>query len=85
MPGRSRPVTSSAPSLAQRGPLDTIERKPVVPHCGEPLDQVGATRNSNSWSGEYQYVCFNDDCPYFVRGWDWMREQFNVTLPTVTA
>ena len=45
------------------------------PHCGVemlkwevPLDLP--------FDEAWHYVCFNDECPYFVKGWKWMEEHF---------
>ena len=45
------------------------------PHCGATLSRW-APPDTSSWGGEYQLVCFDDKCPYHVRGWEWMKEQF---------
>jgi len=48
---------------------------PTCPHCHKNLVKW-ANPELSSWSGAYQWVCFNDDCPYYVRGWEWMIQHF---------
>jgi hypothetical protein len=52
--------------------------KTRCPHCSETL-QKWSSPELGAWSSDYQYVCFNDHCPYFEGGWRWMLEQYNVT------
>ena len=54
------------------------QSNPECPHCQTLMMCWGNPQLSN-WSGEFQFVCFNDECPYFVRGWAWMQEQYQVT------
>lgn len=49
----------------------------LCPHCGQQMKKW-KTPPFSTWSAEFQYVCFNDECPYFVKGWKWMLEKYSV-------
>lgn len=49
------------------------------PHCGERMNKWRVPDSPfSTWDTEYMYICFNDECPYLVRGWDVMNRQGNV-------
>ena len=48
----------------------------ICPKCQARL-RKWRVPDEASWSEEFFYVCFNDDCPYYQEGWQWMKEHYN--------
>ena len=46
------------------------------PHCGAALKKWRVPDEA-TWSEEFFFVCFNDECPYYKTGWEWMKKQYN--------
>jgi hypothetical protein len=53
------------------------EDKTICPYCGAKMSKWEVPRLS-TWSAEYFYVCFNDKCSYYVKGWEHMNETTHV-------
>jgi len=49
------------------------EDKTICPHCGVTM-RKWRTPPLSTWSAEFFYVCFNDECSYYRRGWKHMEE-----------
>lgn len=59
------------------------DEKPTCPHCGKEMviwecppmtfsDGLG-------WGTPYLYVCFNDDCPLYLEGWENLYKNYAVS------
>lgn len=67
-----------------RDPEELKRRKSEVgrtmscPYCGSSLLKWAVPQTPfTEWDQEYLHVCFNDQCPFLLRGWDVMTRQGN--------
>lgn len=54
--------------------------KPKCPHCNQAM-KLWETPPINfsdglGWGSPYLFLCFNDECPLYVQGWDDMEENY---------
>ncbi|MBU0698768.1 MAG: zinc ribbon domain-containing protein [Proteobacteria bacterium] len=56
------------------------EKKPLCPHCDQEMNlwEVPPFTFSDGlgWGTPYLYICFNDECSLYVRGWDEIQENY---------
>jgi hypothetical protein len=54
--------------------------KPKCPHCGETMNlwEVPPINFSDGlgWGSPYLYLCFNDQCPLYVQGWQDLEDNY---------
>lgn len=78
---RPEPVIHYSNNL--EGDLETRKRAVretlCCPYCGDHLKKWTVPDNpfSQTWDNDHMYICFNDACAYYVRGWDHMYKEGN--------
>ncbi len=60
--------------------LKYIEEKHYCPHCSGDLKLCHAppvhVGDGLGWGSEFLFVCLNDECPLFVKGWEYIENQY---------
>lgn len=55
-----------------------VSETKTCPYCGDGLRRWAVPQTPfTEWDQEFLYLCFNDRCPYLVRGWQAMARQGN--------
>ena len=83
-PGRKPRRVSEVTEGEAFGPEEVDRRKKLVkdthecPHCGRKMNKWAVSQTPfTEWDTEYMYICFNNRCPYYLKGWDAMQKQGN--------
>lgn len=81
---QKRPRPTSASHEYAPDPEELQRRKAAVkhtlrcPHCERRLLKWAVPQNPfTEWDVDFMYVCFHDECPYLVQGWEVMKQQGN--------
>ncbi|MCB2211143.1 ogr/Delta-like zinc finger family protein [bacterium] len=56
-------------------PREMHDAPPVCTHCGEPMLKMLVPPMA-AFDSPWIYVCFNEECGYYVRGWERMESQY---------
>lgn len=78
MPTSIRKLSPEELKEIEKGVKDTL----CCPYCGEKMKKWAVPDNpfSQTWDNEFMYICFNDVCPYYVRGWDHMAREMQKSV-----
>jgi SAM-dependent methyltransferase len=73
--------------LRDKGTADLGEKMKKVkdslecPYCGQRMQKWAVPQGPfTEWDNDFMYICFNDACPYLVRGWEVMGRQGNTGI-----
>ena len=53
---------------------------PKCSHCDAGMKKWVPPEDSTWAHDEFHWVCFNDECPYYVKGWEWMEESQGIKI-----
>jgi hypothetical protein len=57
-----------------------VKEAPECPHCGVKMKKMDASQHNFGdglgWCVPYLYVCFNDECGLYVKGWQNLKENY---------
>jgi SAM-dependent methyltransferase len=77
-PARAGAYDAPASRRELRERMAAVARTLRCPHCDERLRKWAVPASPfDQWGADFMYICFNDQCPYLVRGWEVMHRQGN--------
>ena len=82
---QERPRPTSAESYEYTPDPEELQRRKAAvkhtlrcPHCEQNMLKWAVPQSPfTQWDVDFMYVCFNDECPYLVQGWEVMKQQGN--------